>query len=77
MSYAVLQEIARATRLREGPEGVRRVLCLVHRTGRIDLKTLARRAHLPLLPGPQDHPYCRTRCHPLPVGRLRTAPTRR
>ncbi|NKB69636.1 MAG: putative methyltransferase [Candidatus Latescibacteria bacterium] len=48
MSYAVLEEIAGATRLREGAEGVRRVLWAIHRSGRIDLKTLARQVHLPL-----------------------------
>ena len=48
MSHAVLREIARATQLREGAEGVRRVLRIVHRAGRIDLETLARRAHLPV-----------------------------
>ena len=48
MSDAVLKEIARATRLREGSEGVRRVLRLIHRAGRTDLRTLAREVHLPV-----------------------------
>ncbi len=45
---AILQEIARATRLREGPPGVLAVLRAVHRAGNLRLQEAARQARLPL-----------------------------
>ena len=43
-----LQQIARATSLREGPEGVANLLRILHRAGPLDLKALSREARLPV-----------------------------
>jgi hypothetical protein len=45
---ATLHEIARATRLREGPAGVLAMLRAVHRSGSLRLQEAARQARLPL-----------------------------
>src|ERR1700686_2304291 len=44
----ILEEIAQATRLREGPSGVLAVLRAVYRSGTLRLQEAAREARLPL-----------------------------
>lgn len=43
-----LQQIAEATSLREGPEGVANLLRILHRSGPLDLKATSREARLPV-----------------------------
>lgn len=43
-----LQQIAQATSLREGPEGVANLLRILHQSGPLDLKALSREARLPI-----------------------------
>src|ERR1700719_3487871 len=45
---AILETVARATRLREGPAGVAAVLRAVYRAGSLRLQDAAREARLPL-----------------------------
>lgn len=48
MGEQVLSDVARAAQLREGPEGVRQLLCAVHRHGPLPLAQLARQLRLPV-----------------------------
>src|SRR5712672_3564236 len=48
MDTSILETIARATRLREGPAGVAAVLRAVYRAGSLRLQDAAREARLPL-----------------------------
>lgn len=46
--YTILEHISKITRLREGPEGVRRILQTVFRKGPISSKALAQETYLPI-----------------------------
>src|SRR5712672_205 len=48
MDTSILETVARATRLREGPAGVAAVLRAVYRAGSLRLQEAAREARLPL-----------------------------
>ncbi|MHA2232028.1 MAG: bis-aminopropyl spermidine synthase family protein, partial [Candidatus Hodarchaeales archaeon] len=46
--HTILEHISKITRLREGPEGIRRILQTVYRKGPISSKALAQETYLPI-----------------------------